>query len=202
MSNPSMTDLTTLRKELKRRRRQLSEHERLAAANAAIGHVVRHPRYRSARRIAAFVGSHGELDPLPLLNHAAAHGKTCYLPVLHPFQSGRLWFCRWQPGEPMRVNRFGITEPLPHWKRIIPPRNLDLVLIPLLGFDDACHRLGMGAGFYDRTLAFVLRTHHARRPFLLGFAHATQRVPSLINRPWDVPLDAIATDQGILASCA
>ena len=200
MSNLSMSDLLALRKELKQRRRQLSESERIVAANTAIQHVIRHPRYRSAQRIAAFVGSQGEIDPLPLLDHAVALKKHCYLPVLHPFLHGRLWFCRWQPGEPMQINRFGILEPLPHWRKTTPARNLNLIIVPLLGFDKQCHRLGMGGGFYDRTLAFVKRIRHSRRPFLLGFAHANQEVPLLVQKSWDIPLDAVATNEGIYAA--
>ena len=193
-----MADPTTLRKTLKRQRQSLTDAERKCASEAAIAHILRHPRYRSAKRLAAFIGSNGELDPSPLLDHAAALDKACYLPVLHPFLKGRLWFCQWQPGQKLYPNRFNIPEPLPHWRRLIAARHLDLIVIPLLGFDKQGHRLGMGGGYYDRTLSFVNRTRHATRPFLLGFAHHSQQVAALRPNPWDVPLDAIATDKGIL----
>ncbi len=192
-----MTDPKSLRKILKQRRRSLTEDQRRLATRAAIAHIQRHPRYRHARLIAGFYGSNGELDPLPLLQHATAQGKSCYLPVLHPFLKGRLWFCRWRPGDRLRPNRFGIPEPLPQGRHQIAARHLDLIIVPLLGYDDQGHRLGMGGGYYDRTLAFVKRSHYAKRPFLLGLAHHTQQVPSLQPAPWDIPLDAIATDRGI-----
>ncbi len=193
-----MANLTALRKTLKRQRQSLTDVERRNAADAAITHILHHPRYRSANRLAAFIGTNGELDPSPLLYHAAALNKSCYLPVLHPFLKGRLWFCHWQPDITLHLNRFNIPEPLPHWHKLIAARYLDLIIVPLLGFDNQGRRLGMGGGFYDRTLAFVNRNRYATRPFLLGFAHHSQQVTSLVPNTWDVPLDAVATDKGIL----
>jgi 5-formyltetrahydrofolate cyclo-ligase len=67
----------------------------------------------------------------------------------------------------------------------------------LVGFDRACHRLGMGAGFYDRSLAFLQQRRHWRRPRLIGLAHECQRVEALAPKPWDIPLDAVITEAAI-----
>jgi 5-formyltetrahydrofolate cyclo-ligase len=74
---------------------------------------------------------------------------------------------------------------------------LDLMLVPLVGFDGACNRIGMGGGFYDRTLAYLRRRRHWRRPRLIGIAHECQRVDRIDPRPWDIPLDAVVTEQGV-----
>lgn len=131
---------------------------------------------------------------MPLLESAAAAGKAVYLPVLHPFRSGRLWFVRWRPGEPLRMNRFGIAEPMIRANRLRPARHLDLVIVPLLGFDATCRRLGMGGGYYDRSFAFTARHLRARRPFLVGLAGEHQQVTSLPRRAWDIVLDAVVTE--------
>ena len=92
-------------------------------------------------------------------------------------------------------NRFGIPEPDVRGGGLIAARDLDLVIVPLLGFDKACNRIGMGGGYYDRSFAFARRLEHISAPFMLGFAHEAQRVESLQVRPWDIPLDAVATQR-------
>ena len=195
-----MTDKQALRLQLKRIRGALSAAERAAATAAAVQRVLRLAQFRRARRVAAYVGSKSELNPMPLLELAADLHKQCFLPVLHPFRSGRLWFCRWRPGDRLVPNRFGIPEPLTGAEDVIATRRLDLVIVPLLGFDKSCQRLGMGGGYYDRSFAFVHHLKHARRPFLLGFAHESQLVDSLQTQPWDVPLDAVVTNKRLHCS--
>ena len=190
-----MNDQIALRQELKKARLALTTRMREEAATAAIDIILRHPRFQRARSISGYIGSKGELDPAPLLELAAAMGKRCYLPVLHPFRHGRLWFCRWHPGDHMTPNRFGIPEPDVRAGGLIAARDLDLVIVPLLGFDEACNRLGMGGGYYDRSFAFARRLRHISAPFMLGFAHEVQRVESLQTQPWDIPLDAVATQR-------
>jgi len=190
-----LTDLSALRRQLKRNRLALPPDIRATAEANALRRIQRVPQFRRARRIAGYVGSKGEIDPMPLLMLAAQMGKACYLPVLHPFRTSRLWFCRWRPGDRMVVNRFGIPEPLPRRDRLLAARRLDLVIVPLLGFDSDCHRLGMGGGYYDRSFAFVNRLEHAKRPYLLGLAHESQRIDHLDSQPWDVTLDAVVSDR-------
>jgi 5-formyltetrahydrofolate cyclo-ligase len=155
--------------------------------------------FRCARRIAWYWPSDGELDVRPLLHCAQRSGKTCYLPVLQPQHTswgrGRLWFARYQHGARLQPNRFGIPEPRAAGRTICPLWQLDLIVLPLVGFDAKCQRLGMGGGFYDRSLAPLRQRHCGRRPRLLGVAHECQRVAHLSARAWDVPLDAIITER-------
>ncbi len=124
-------------------------------------------------------------------------GKQCLLPVLHPLGHKRLWFSPWRPGERLRANRYGIEEPL--WERagLVDVRGVDLVVVPLVAFDAACNRMGMGAGYYDRTFAWKLRHPDRLRPRLVGYAHDFQRIEKLDRNPWDVPLQAVITENGI-----
>ncbi|MCP1363185.1 5-formyltetrahydrofolate cyclo-ligase, partial [Halomonas sp. BBD45] len=123
-----------------------------------------------------------------------------YLPVLRPLSDNRLWFVHYHADTPMVANRFGIREPHTrhgaHRARQLPPWALDLVLLPLVGFDDDGNRMGMGGGFYDRSFAFV--RYRRPRPRLIGVAHDCQRVERLPVASWDVPLDAIVSDARVV----
>lgn len=150
-----------------------------------------------ARNIGAYWSGDGELDPLPLLRLTHTRRKHRYLPVLRPHPRRKLWFVKYREGEPLRTNVFGIPEPRLRNRRIFLPWALDLLLVPLVGFDSSCNRLGMGGGFYDSTLAYLRVRKHWRRPLLVGVAHECQRVERLEPNPWDIPLDAVATEERI-----
>lgn len=150
---------------------------------------------RHARRTALYRAADGELDPWLLMDRLPRRGRRWYLPVLHPFIAGRLWFVRYRPLDPTRRNRFGIAEPARRGRQLYPARALDLVLLPLVGFDARCNRIGMGKGYYDRSFAFLRARRHWSRPLLVGLAHECQRVDVIEPRPWDVPLDAVVTER-------
>lgn len=137
---------------------------------------------------------------MPALEQAARGGKRCYLPILHPFLHGRLLFAQWQPGDRLAKNRFGIPEPILRGARLLPARRLDLVITPLLAFDAQCHRIGMGGGYYDRSFGFLHRRSHWCRPRLIGLAYAFQQVPPITPSPWDVRLDKVVTDTGVITA--
>ena len=191
------------RRELRAARRRLRpcQHHRHAASVAR--RIARHRLFSGARSIVFYWPSDGELDPRPLLNNAHQRGKSCYLPVLKPRTTywgwGKLWFARYRPGDRLRPNRFGIPEPVAHGRRLRLPWNLDLLLMPLVGFDADCHRIGMGGGFYDRTLAYLGQRCAWRRPRLIGIAHDCQRVARIESRPWDIVPDMVVTARRIYA---
>lgn len=194
-SNPSAAiSLKALRHALRTWRRQANRAERRAASAALTRRLVILPAFQRARRIAAYWPADGEIDPLPALRRAYAAGKACYLPVLCPQRDGHLQFAPWWPGAPLRCNRFGIPEPTTPRRHWLAPRMLDLALLPLVGFDAAGNRLGMGGGYYDRSFAF-LRRGAGRRPHLIGVGFDRQRVDGLQQRPWDVALDAVLTER-------
>lgn len=154
--------------------------------------MVRSNAFRFSRRLAFTLAYDGEIDPGLLLKEAQRRGKECYLPVLNPLDENRLLFKRWQRGRALQKNHYGIGEP--RRGSVCPPKALDLVMMPLVAFDDDCNRLGMGKGFYDRTFAFLHKAAR-QRPRLLGLAHECQHVEKLDVAPWDVPLDGVATDR-------
>lgn len=186
----------TLRKQLRAARRALSPAEQKRAATG-LAHQLRSflPLLRS-QHIAFYLPNDGEVDPRPLIRFMERCGKRCYLPRLHPDGSNRVWFVRYHSGEKLSDNRFGIPEPCVQNQKL-PAWALQVVLMPLVGFDRNGNRLGMGGGFYDRTFAFK-RKHPNSRPLLIGLAHSVQEVPALPTESWDMPLDIIATEKELL----
>ncbi len=193
-----MMDRNRIRREVRQRRQQLDEVERRHRSLALCAHLAESDLFRHARRIAFYLPNDGEPDLRPLIELAWSQDKYCYLPVVGARHSRRLWFLPYTPGTPLIPNRFGIPEPR-HYRgeRRFKPHGLDLVLMPLVAFDAAGHRLGMGGGYYDTTLAFLSHRRHWLRPRRVGTAFACQEVPALPPQPWDVPLDAIATEDGV-----
>lgn len=189
----------TLRRELRQRRQALSPARQTRAAAALCRLLARQPLFARSRQLALYLPNDGEIDPTPLLDIALQQHKHCYLPVLSPAADNTLWFVRYDHTTPMHTNRFGIAEPVADPARCIAAGELDLVLLPLVGFDDRGRRLGMGGGFYDRTFAFCLQQPE-RNPRLLGLAHQCQQVAQLDSAAWDVPLHAIVTDQALYAA--
>lgn len=185
-------NLGALRRKLRAERRRIGPSARRAASAAVAKKLSVLPAFQRASRVAGYWPADGEIDPLPALARAFAAGKACYLPVLCPWRHGHLSFARWWPGARLRRNRFGIPEPITPQREWLAPRMLDLVLVPLVGFDRAGNRLGMGGGYYDRSFGLVGHGcwHRAR---LVGVAFDSQRIDDLPRRVWDVPLDAVLT---------
>lgn len=195
--HPSMPDNSpkSLRRRCRAARRSLNparqqEHARLAVRQLrASGLLHRH------RRIALYLAADGELDPAPIAQMLTRLGRQIYLPVLHPWRRGSLWFLPWAPGNRLVANRFGIPEPDIRHRAAVPTWSIDLVLMPLVAFDKRGTRLGMGGGFYDRTLGYHGRHPLLPRPRLVGLAHECQQVDQLVRQPWDIPLEGVITEQ-------
>ena len=154
----------------------------------------RQPGYQRATAVAAYLPFDGEPDITAIL--AADTGKQFFLPVVERPTGGRMHFSRYKSGERLRRNRFGICEPAGTRSGRISPRRIDLVLTPLVGFDGACHRLGMGSGYYDRCFSFLMGSSR-NRPLLIGIAFECQRVRRIEPDDWDVPMNAVISEHGI-----
>ncbi len=191
-------DPDQLRRRLRARRRSLSSLERREAALAVARRLADWRVFVEAARVAGYWACDGELDPLPLLEHAWAAGKQVYLPVLVDAPHPSLRFASYRPGLPLRRNRFRIPEPEAPAAEWLQPSQLDLVLTPLVAFDPTGTRLGMGGGFYDRSFAFLRDpAYRGQRPCLLGLGYAFQQTTELVRQPWDVPLAAAATEEAL-----
>jgi 5-formyltetrahydrofolate cyclo-ligase len=191
------TDKNTLRQKLRARRRALSAEEQKQAASHLAANVTGTRLFLASRRIACYLPNDGEIDTHPILAHIRRMRKDCYLPVLSRLSHDRLWFARMDTDTDLASNRFGIPEPVVPARDLVRAQELDLILMPLVGFDDQGHRLGMGGGYYDRSLEFLRHRHHWRKPHLLGIAYDFQRVNGLTADPWDIPLAGVITDQAV-----
>lgn len=183
-----------LRKELRSARRALSPSEQHLASRRLFRQLSQHPLFIRSRHIAFYVANDGEIDPVLLFRHARRLGKVCYLPVVSGWPRNNMQFQRIHKHQQWVRNRFGITEPRAKASSRTRPWRLDMVLMPLVGFDQQGNRLGMGGGFYDRTFAYLRRRHDWFAPSLIGLAHQCQKVDILPVESWDIPLDGIVSD--------
>ncbi|WP_082086928.1 5-formyltetrahydrofolate cyclo-ligase [Teredinibacter purpureus] len=183
------------RHQLRRLRKTLTPSEQRSAAYALCRNIARLPDYQRATRIALYFANDGEISPHFIAAMALRQHKHVYYPVL---TRQKMIFRPYRQGAKLTPNRFGIPEPLP-LNKPIATRQLDLVLLPLVGFDNRGNRMGMGGGFYDRTFAYK-RRHPFLPPVLIGLAHRCQERPQLEIEHWDIPMDFIVTDQCIIRS--
>lgn len=185
-----------LRREMRRRRRRLTTADQAIAARAFARVLKRSGRLRPGTHVAIYHRHGHEADPSAIIALARRLRCTLYLPVITRRRSQKMEFLRFDADTPLRTNSFGILEPDRQRNPCIPPRRLDLILLPVLAVDAQGWRLGSGAGYYDRRLNFLRAGRRWRRPKLIGIAYAFQLVPRLKAESWDVPLDAVVTEQG------
>ena len=185
-----------IRKELRQRRQALSQKQQEVAAEQLCSNLLADPDYQAADTVAFYLPFDGEISPLNILSHAFEQGKTCCLPVLDAVLP-ELHFVECRTGAVLQSNRYGIEEPAFNTANLVPPAQLDIIFLPLVAFDLQGTRLGMGKGYYDRTLSAFKASGLAGKPLLIGLAHECQRVAHLERADWDVPLDRIVTDQSV-----
>lgn len=190
-------NLDSLRSNLRKQRRQLTELEQIIASARLLDNVKRLPRFRNSKHIACYLPNDGEIDPTPVIHSVLAQGKHCYLPVLSRINGNHLWFAEITPDTPMGANRFGIPEPAVPFRELVRAKKLDLIFMPLVGFDEQGNRLGMGGGYYDRSLQLLRYRQHWLKPYVVGLAHELQKVERLAANPWDIPLQYVVTDKSI-----
>ena len=185
-------DRRSLRKKVRAARRALSPAQRASADRTIVAHLRNLPQFRRARHIAVFLAFDGEPSLAPLVAAGAAHGKRFYAPVI---TRKHMHFAELDTRAALARNFFGILEP--SLGRAIDARRLDLVLTPLVAFDDRGVRIGVGRGYYDRCFRFLRTRERWRRPKLLGVAYELQRVPPLPRQSWDIPLWGAVTEAGV-----
>ncbi|HDL6154819.1 TPA: 5-formyltetrahydrofolate cyclo-ligase [Mannheimia haemolytica] len=186
MNQSSLTDLRSqLRQSMRLKRQSLTAGQQTQAAESIIPQALSLIESYQASHIAFYLPFNGEISPIPLMEQLLQQGKKLYLPVLHPFTSGQLLFVNYNCKTILKFNRLGIQEPILDVRNILPLQELEMIFTPLVACDKAGNRLGMGGGFYDRTLA------QAPHLISVGLAHECQQVEQLPIESWDMPLDHI-----------
>lgn len=189
-SNSLAARKAALRRELRAARSGLRAAQRAAIARRAARQLLRMPRLRRARQVAVYLAAGNELDTDALIVALHARRKRVLVPVLEAGSGSRMRMCVLTPGGSTRRRRFGIREPV----RRVRPRDarIDLVVLPLLGFDARGYRLGTGGGYYDRWLA-----HRRPQPYCVGYACTLQEIAEVPAEPWDRRMAAICTERGL-----
>ena len=172
------------------RRRALGDSYRRAASREIARKLILSRDFARARRIAVYLSLDEEVNVDLIIQAAWRSGKSAYAPCLGPERS--MSFRALDEDTPIAQNAFGIPEPVD--SLTIPVRELDLVIVPLVAFDTALHRIGMGGGYYDRCFAFTKHRHNSLPPRLLGVAFMSQRVARIDNAPWDILLSRIVSN--------
>lgn len=181
-----MNHKKVIRKTIRQLRNSLSPQQQQSAAHLAATKLVSYLQTLNIQRVALYLANDGELDPLPAIKQLITLGIDVYIPRLHPFCAGYLQFYRYNPSQ-LVFNKYGIAEPKLNVSELCPIEQLDVIITPLVAFNQQGYRLGMGGGYYDRTLATV------SPPLTIGYGHDIQLHPKLVIEPWDQPLKHVIT---------
>lgn len=190
--------VSTPRQYFRKQRNNLSLWQQAANAQALSQHIALFLKLKKIKNIAIYLPADGELSPLHLLKSLNFKGVNFYLPILSKLSFQGLKFALYDEQSIFKPNRFKINEPVVHPKQLKHAAALDVIFLPLVAYDLNGNRLGMGGGFYDRALQIRQRRKHWKKPLLIGLAHTVQRSALIDSERWDVALDGIATEEGVL----
>ncbi|MCL1079225.1 5-formyltetrahydrofolate cyclo-ligase [Parashewanella spongiae] len=182
-------DRKSLRQSIRKQRNALTRQQQESFSFQGASRILDCLKNKQVKTVALYLSNDGELDTTPLIEKLWEKSIRVCLPVLHPFNKGQLLFLHYDGKSKMRYNKYGIAEPCLDIRNVIPVTELDVIITPLVAFDCHGNRMGMGGGYYDRTLANVdLVTTK-----VIGFAHDCQQISKVPIESWDVPLSTIVT---------
>jgi 5-formyltetrahydrofolate cyclo-ligase len=187
-----------LRQELLATRKAIPAQQRNDTANLLSFNVFQLPEFNQAKKIALYLPDNYEIDCLHILHQALRLKKECFLPVLSLTQRPSLLFAAYNLSTPLIHNRYGILEPDLDLTTLIAGNELDIIFVPVVGFDHLGWRLGRGGGFYDATFANLGNVNANTVPKLIGLAFDCQQVAVIPTDSWDWRLDAVVTESQIL----
>lgn len=216
-----------IRKTIRKRRKNLTSSQQQAFAKQIASHVLTQTQLTQTslshsslshasqsqsqsqpQKVALFLSIDGEIGTTDAIQTLWDNGCEVYLPRIHPFNPQQLIFLRYQANTPLIKSPLGMDEPQLNCQQLCPVNQLDIIFTPLVAFDAQGHRLGMGGGFYDRTLAPLyesqktpqLTNKKARTNStigrIIGLAHNCQQVEQVPTESWDLPLAQIITPEG------
>ena len=185
---PTHTELRTRAKEA---RRSMSDREREACSAIIARRFLNSRSYRSAQRIACYLPTWDEVDTRSIIAHGWESGKKIYLPVVD--RAHAMYFAETHPDTFLTRNRYGIWQP--EANESVRLLSLDLVVTPVVVFDDSGRRIGMGGGYYDRCFAYLNHRRFWLRPKLIGFAFSCQQTEKIVPNPWDIRMSQVFSDR-------
>jgi 5-formyltetrahydrofolate cyclo-ligase len=191
-----MMNKPELRKMMRSLRRNLDQAYRLTAQTQITTLFNTHPMFLNAKTIACYLASGHELDIASIIQNSWRLNKQCYLPVISDHLDVALSFYLHNEQSILSLNKFNIYEPKRTTGQCISIEKLDIILLPLLAFDSRGYRLGSGGGYYDRSLCSIQNKQH--RPLLVGIGFSEQEIAVVPNDSWDVRMDAVLTEKGLV----
>jgi 5-formyltetrahydrofolate cyclo-ligase len=186
MTNGSAIDRPALRSRLIAARRGLDGNDHRDWSTLITTHLMGVLRPFKPHTLAFYWPHRGEYDPRPIAERIVEEGGVAALPVVVE-RDKALAFRQWHPNMEMMIGLYEI--PYPAGGGAVVP---DILLTPMVGFDDSGYRLGYGGGYYDRTIAAF-----PKRPTTIGIAFEFGRVASIDPQPHDIPMDMIVTEAGV-----
>lgn len=191
-------DNSSIRQKIRALRNNMSLIEQQHFSSQIVENIISSKQFKKCRNFAFFLPNDNEPDLSALLAYAWSMGKNCYLPTLGRRFESKLNFQLYYPDSPMVLNCYGIPEPrFNPATRVTKSWQLDLILMPLVAFDANGHRIGMGGGYYDKTLHYRRYRQIWLKPPLMGVAYAEQQVSEIKAEKWDISMDYIVTNKEI-----
>lgn len=179
-----------LRRDRLRARTELHPDERECASEIITEKVIRSAFFQRSRLLGCYLSLPSEVDTWRIISRAWRMKKRIFAPVTS--RNRMLVFRELTPESTLVRDDFGLTMPAAGEE--IAARKLDLVLTPLVAFDENSQRIGMGGGYYDRTFSFLRGRRLLLRPKLVGLAFACQEVSAIVASPWDIRLFSVITE--------
>lgn len=186
-----------VREALIAERRLLSDSAKQSAAQSAAGYLKKWSVFHNAKMIAHYSAVEGEFSTSAIAAMASALNKMLCLPVLDRVDYRQMAFHYYHLADALPLNRFLIPEPSVSSNSLVARDRIDLMLVPLVAFDWSGHRMGRGAGCYDRYLEGLKQMDISNRPCLVGVGYDFQNVDHLLPEAWDVSMDYILTESGL-----
>jgi 5-formyltetrahydrofolate cyclo-ligase len=178
-----------IRTRIKSERQALTSPFMQRSAIALLGHVSKAELIEQYDNIAFYLPVGGEISCMPIIEYALSLGKKCYVPKITSGERS-MSFLPYEGKESVEKGKYGIPEPTASPSQAIPVDDLSLVFMPLVAFDNAGNRLGMGGGYYDTVFS---QLNPKKRPQLVGLAYNLQKVPQVPTEKWDLRMDAVIT---------
>jgi len=179
-----------IRRQIKSIRANLDPVYREAASEIIADKVIRSNWFYSAKKIGCYLATPSEVDTSSIILRAWMMKKRVFVPVVT--KNFSMQFHEMKSNTDLYPNALGIYEPM--HGNVLPARELDIVITPLVAFDNALNRIGMGGGCFDRTFAFLKHRKFLFKPKLIGVAFACQEIEKVIANPWDIRLFHIVSD--------
>lgn len=178
-----------LRQEILAKRRQLTAKESAQAGLSILKTIMQMNVFKRTVNVASYISLSGELCTQDMNEYFMTRHHLC-LPYMVTGQKGKMDFYSFKKGDELVENRFHILEPKNQPENLVLEDKIDVIVVPLVAFDNKGNRMGMGGGYYDRMLKKVRKDC-----LVIGVAYEFQLVDELLVEEWDMPMDIVITDK-------